>query len=72
MIGDNSWVVLYNPLLSNFFGEHINVEVCNSVKSVKYICKYVNKGNKMAVYEIAINPATSSDLSHRKGKSICI
>lgn len=40
---DNRLVVLYQPLLSNNFKAHINVVYCNSVKSIKYICKYVNK-----------------------------
>ncbi len=42
---DNKWVVPYCPLLSRIFQAHINVEYCNSVKSIKYICKYVNKGS---------------------------
>lgn len=41
---DNRWVVPYSPLLSKTFKAHINVEFCNSVKSIKYICKYVYKG----------------------------
>jgi hypothetical protein len=49
---DNRWVVPYTPLLSKMFKAHINVEYCNSVKSVKYICKYVNKGSDMAVFQI--------------------
>ena len=36
---DNRWVVPYSPLLSKTFKAHINVEYCNSVKSIKYICK---------------------------------
>ena len=35
---DNRWVVPYCPLLSKIFNAHINVEFCNSVKSIKYIC----------------------------------
>lgn len=38
---DNSWVVPYNPLLLKTFNAHINVEICNSVKSIKYICKSI-------------------------------
>jgi hypothetical protein len=47
---DNKWVVPYCPLLSRLFQAHINVEYCNSVKSIKYICKYVNKGSDQAVF----------------------
>ncbi|KIH53763.1 hypothetical protein ANCDUO_16097, partial [Ancylostoma duodenale] len=49
---DNRWVVPYSPLLSKMFEAHINVEYCNSVKSIKYICKYVNKGSNMAVFRL--------------------
>ncbi|XP_055910503.1 uncharacterized protein LOC129944866 [Eupeodes corollae] len=49
---DNRWVVPYSPLLSKTFNAHINVEFCSSVKSIKYICKYVNKGSDMAVFRV--------------------
>ncbi|XP_046966957.1 uncharacterized protein LOC124534968 [Vanessa cardui] len=45
---DNKWVVPYSPVLSRTFQAHVNVEVCNSVQSIKYICKYVNKGSDQA------------------------
>jgi hypothetical protein len=31
------------------FNAHINVDFCCSVKYIKYICKYVNKGSDMVV-----------------------
>ena len=34
---DNSWVVPFNPWLSLKYNAHINVEIVNSVSSVKYI-----------------------------------
>lgn len=47
---DNQWVVPYNPVLSHIFMDHIKVELCNFVKSIKYICKYVNKGSDQAAF----------------------
>ena len=45
---DNSWVVPYNPFLSLKYNCHLNVEVCSSIKSVKYLFKYVYKGHDKA------------------------
>jgi hypothetical protein len=50
---DNYWVVPYSPLLSKIFKTHINVEYCNSIQSIKYICKYEKKGSNIAVFEVA-------------------
>lgn len=36
---DNSWVGPHNPVLSCNFSTHINVQYCNAVKPIKYICK---------------------------------
>ncbi|GFX74603.1 ATP-dependent DNA helicase [Trichonephila clavipes] len=49
---DNEWVVPYSPLLSKTYKAHINVELCSSVKSIKYICNYVNKGSDLAIFEV--------------------
>nr|XP_043639169.1 uncharacterized protein LOC122610240 [Erigeron canadensis] len=42
---DNRWVVPYNPRLLMMFNCHMNVEICSSIKSVKYAFKYVYKGH---------------------------
>lgn len=41
---DSRHVAPYNPYLLTRFGAHLNVEICASVKSVKYLYKYVYKG----------------------------
>lgn len=38
--------------MSKSFNAHINVEYCNSVKSVKYVCKYVNKGSNQTTFAL--------------------
>ena len=49
---DNRWIVPYNPALSLRYGSHINLEACISVKSVKYIFKYVYKGHDCIMLEL--------------------
>ena len=46
---DNTWVVPYNPALTLKYNAHINVELCATVKSVKYLYKYVYKGGDRTV-----------------------
>ncbi|XP_076035731.1 uncharacterized protein LOC143021850 [Oratosquilla oratoria] len=41
---NNSWVVPYNPYLCLKYNAHINVECSNSIKTIAYVTKYVNKG----------------------------
>ena len=43
VIADNRHVVPYNPTLLLIFESHINVEICTSVKAIKYIFKYIFK-----------------------------
>lgn len=49
---DNTWVVPYNPYLLLKYNCHINVEVCATIKSVKYLFKYVYKGYDCASVRI--------------------
>ncbi|XP_062197784.1 uncharacterized protein LOC133900579 isoform X3 [Phragmites australis] len=52
---DNRWVVPYNPYLLRLFNCHINVEVCSSIKAVKYLFKYIYKGHDRA--SVSVNEA---------------
>ena len=61
---DNRWIVPYNPYLSLLFDAHINVEVCVSVSSTKYLYKYVHKGgdrSMMSIQNENNNPANQID-----------
>ncbi|GBM22542.1 hypothetical protein AVEN_183974-1 [Araneus ventricosus] len=48
----NRWVVPYNPWLLKKIIAHINIKVRASVKSVKYLYKYVYKGHDAASVKI--------------------
>jgi hypothetical protein len=50
---DNRWVVPHNVYLSTKYDAHINVEVCNNIRAVKYLFKYVYKGHDRAIVEIS-------------------
>ena len=41
---DNQWIVPYNPHLLKKYQAHVNVEACSSVAAIKYIHKYIYKG----------------------------
>ncbi|XP_078447025.1 uncharacterized protein LOC144715897 [Wolffia australiana] len=42
---ENRWVIPYNKFLCKVFNCHINVESCSSIRSVKYMYKYVYNGH---------------------------
>jgi len=49
---DNRHVVPYNPYLLLKYRSHINLEICASIKSVKYIYKYIYKGYDSAYVRV--------------------
>ncbi len=49
---DNRWVVSHNPYLTRKFNAHINVEVSAGIRSVKYLFKYVYKGQDRATVQV--------------------
>ena len=57
---DNRWIVPYNPYLCQKYNYHINVEICSSIRSVKYLYKYVYKGPDCAMVSI-INSQNEKD-----------
>ena len=59
---DNRWVVPYNRYLLLKYNGHINVEICSSLMSVKYLYKYILKGNDTATVQIVTSP--DGDKSH--------
>ena len=50
---DNSWIIPYNPWLTAKYDAHVNVEICSSIKAVKYLYKYVHKGHDRANVALA-------------------
>lgn len=48
-------MVPYNPYLTLKYNAHINVESCASIKSVKYLYKYVYKGYDCTNVKVTID-----------------
>lgn len=42
---NNCWIISYNLFLLQKYQTHINMEVCNTVKAIKYVYKYIFKNN---------------------------
>ncbi|CAN6580175.1 unnamed protein product [Malus baccata var. baccata] len=53
---DNRWVIPCNSWLLLIYDCHINVEICCSIKSVKYLYKYVYKGPDRVAFEVHPEP----------------
>ena len=51
----NEFVVPYNPTLCRIFDAHINVEVCVTIKAVRYLYKYIYKNVDYLSVEL-LNP----------------
>jgi hypothetical protein len=50
---NNRWVVSHNVYLLTKYDAHINIEVCNNIRAIKYLFKYVYKGHDRAIVEIS-------------------
>ena len=49
---DNRWIVPYNKYLLRSLNCHCNVELCMSIRSIKYVLKYVHKGCDQATFAL--------------------
>jgi len=58
---DNRWVVPYNEWLLLKYNAHLNVEICTSIKAIKYLFKYVTKGADRARVAFSAESAASDE-----------
>lgn len=49
---DNRWIIPYTPYLLALIDCHINVEICSTIKLVKYLYKYIFKGHDLVNFHI--------------------
>lgn len=47
---DSTWVVSHNPALLKEYNTHIKVELCNRLRQIKYLFKYMGKGQDQTTF----------------------
>ena len=70
-VRDNRWVVPYNPRLLKKYKCHLNVEICTSIKAVKYLYKCTDKGPDRANMEVINEVAEYLDARYVTAPEAC-
>ena len=68
---DNHWVVPYNPYLLAKFDCHINVEICSTIKGVKYLYKYIYKGYDRFAFNLILEHSSQDIDEIEQFQSAC-
>ena len=58
-------VVNYSPYLIMKYQCHTHMQICNSIKTVKYVCVYILKGEHLMVVKGNV-PRCDDEISHYK------
>ena len=61
---DNRWVVPYNKYLTKKYNAHINVEICATVHSVKYLFLYIHKGHDASTIGLTVENRNDEILTY--------
>ena len=61
---DNSWVVPFNPFLSLEYEAHINIEIVQYLYVVKYLYKYITKGNDRIIIQFDSDGQPTEEVVH--------
>lgn len=64
---DNQWVVPYNRNLLVWFQCHINVELCNDGRCMKYLFKYCLKGSDRATMLVKGKKSSNGVINDESG-----
>ena len=54
VFADNRWVVPFNPWILRYLDSHSNLEITHHIQCVKYIYKYVFKGNARVLIKFKV------------------
>lgn len=60
----NEWIVPHNLYLCAKYNAHVNMEICTSVSSIKYIFKYVYKGQDRMIANVKLHSGVINEIEN--------